>query len=60
MAVITFDIDKNTVSVLVEKTDKVHIKEKGSIELNKGDQYPVGKIFVNGEIETCIIRGERS
>lgn len=59
MAVITFDIDKQTVSVLVEKTDLIHNREGNTTEIGSGKKYTVGKVFINGDINLCMIRGER-
>lgn len=59
MAVITFDVERNSVSVLVEKSDIIHINKDDCIEVSSGTKHISGKIFVNGEIHTCIIRGER-
>ena len=59
MAVITFDLDKNSVCVLVEKEDIVRTKENNTVSSVKGDNHYSGKIFVNGTISTCIVRGER-
>ena len=59
MAVITFDTEKNSVCVLVEKSDIIHTKDDAVVEISTGAKHLSGKIFVNGEIQTCIIRGER-
>ena len=59
MAVITFERDNNRVSVLVEKTDVICDKEGNTTYVNNAKTYNSGKIFVNGEIELCMIRGER-
>lgn len=59
MAVITFDTKDNSVCVLVEKTDLIHIKTEDCIEISHGSKHLSGKIFVNEEIQTCVIRGER-
>lgn len=59
MAVITFDTEKNSVCVLIEKTDLIHIKEDNVVEISNGSKHLSGKVFVNGEIQTTIIRGER-
>lgn len=60
MAVITFDIEKNSVCVLVEKSDAIHMKDDEITEISTGSKYLSGKVFVNGEINTLILRGERS
>lgn len=60
MAVITFDTENNKVCVLVEKTDLIHFKDDSCVEISNGSKHLSGKIFVNGEIPVCIIRGERS
>ena len=59
MAVITFDKEKNSVCVLVEKADIIHMKEDNVVEISTGSQHLSGKVFVNGEIHTLILRGER-
>ena len=59
MAVITFNLDNNSVCVLVEKDDIIRNKENNAVCSVKGDNYYSGKIFVNDEISTCIVRGER-
>lgn len=59
MAVITLDRDKNRIAVLVEKNDLVKDKEKNVINVKLASQYSTGDIFVNGEIDLCMIRGER-
>ena len=59
MAVITFDTEKNSVCVLVEKSDLIHIKDDSAVEISNGSKHTVGKVFINGEINTLMIRGER-
>jgi hypothetical protein len=59
MAVITFDTEKNSVCVLVEKSDLIHIKDDSVVEISSASKHTVGKVFVNGEIDTLVIRGER-
>ena len=59
MAVITFDTEKNSVCVLVEKSDSIHIRNSSTVEISSGSKHLSGKVFVNGEIQTLIIRGER-
>lgn len=59
MAVITFDIEKDSVSVLVEKTDAVYTKDGNIITVGRASQDVAGKIYVNGEIQLCMVRGER-
>ena len=59
MAVITLDAEKNTVTVLVEKTDLVHSIKNNMVEIASGNQYTIGKTFANGEVNLCMIRGER-
>ena len=59
MAVITLDAEKNTVTILVEKTDLVHSVKNNMVEIASGNQYTIGKTFANGEISLCMIRGER-
>lgn len=60
MAVITLDLDKNTISILVEKTDLMRERENNIVTAYKADTVLSGKVFVNGEIQLCMIRGERS
>ena len=57
MAVITFD--DNSVCVLVEKSDLIHIKDDDVVEVSTGAKHLSGKVWVNGEIPTLILRGER-
>ena len=59
MAVITLDAEKNTVTILVEKTDLVHYVKENVIEVASGGKYTIGKTFANGEVNLCMIRGER-
>ena len=60
MAVITFDTTNNSICVLVEKSDIIHTKDDSMVEVSTGAKHLSGKVFVNGEINTCIIRGERT
>jgi len=60
MAVITFDAEKNSVSILVEKSDMVSYLENNMLTIGNGGKYTAGKVFANGECSVCIIRGERS
>lgn len=59
MAVITLNTTDNSVCVLVEKSDIIHFKDENVVEVSSGAKQLLGKVFVNGEIQTCIIRGER-
>lgn len=59
MAVITFDTVKNSVCVLVEKSDLIHMKDDNVVEVSTGAKHLSGKVFVNGEIQTLVLRGER-
>lgn len=59
MAVITFDTEKNSVCVLIEKADLIHVKDGNTVEISNGSKHLPGKLFVNGEIQTTVIRGER-
>lgn len=59
MAVITLDAEKNTVAVLVEKTDLIHEKEGNTVVVGSGSKYIIGKVFANGDVKLCMIRGER-
>jgi ATP-dependent protease HslVU (ClpYQ) peptidase subunit len=59
MAVITLDAEKNTVTILVEKTDLVHNKEDNMVVVGSGSNYTIGKVFANGEVNLCMVRGER-
>lgn len=59
MAVITFDTEKNSVCVLIEKTDLIHIKDENVVEISNGSKHLPGKVFVNGEVQATVIRGER-
>lgn len=60
MAVFTFDIEKNSISILLEKTDIVRYIENNIITTGEGEDYFTGKVFINGELPVCIIRGERN
>lgn len=59
MAVITLNAEKNTVTVLVEKTDLIHEIEGNTTIVGSGQKYTIGKLFANGEVDICMIRGER-
>ena len=59
MAVITFDTEKNSVCVLVEKSDLIHIKDDNVVEVSTGSKHLPGKVWVNDAINTLILRGER-
>lgn len=59
MAIITFDLDNNSISVLVEKTDIVREKENGVIFSQNAKNQMVGEVLANDEFKICIIRGER-
>lgn len=59
MAVITLDAANNTVTVLVEKTDLVHEREDNTVVIGNGSKHTIGKVFANGEVKLCMVRGER-
>lgn len=63
MAVITFNLDKNdvcsSICVLAEKTDIIRFAQDNTTTTSSGDKYLSGKMFINGETEVCIVRGER-
>jgi hypothetical protein len=59
MAVITLDAKENTITVLVEKTDLVHVREDDTLIIGSGSKYTIGKVFANGEVNLCMVRGER-
>lgn len=59
MAVITLDRDNDSISILVEKSDIIHDKEDNVMVVGCGSKYSSGKVFVNGEIHLCMMRGER-
>ena len=59
MAVITLDAEKNTVTVLVEKSDLVHERKGNMLEVGGANTHTIGKVFANGEVNLCMIRGER-
>jgi len=60
MAIITFDRNNNLVSVLVEKTDMIHDKKDGAISISNADKsYRTGEVIINGDIQLCMVRGER-
>ena len=60
MAVITLDLDKNTVAILVEKTDIIREEANNEITTYRAEDCQPCKVFVNSEIPLCMIRGERS
>lgn len=59
MAIITFDIDNDSISVLVEKTDIIREKDDGVILSQSAQKNLVGEVLANDEFKICIIRGER-
>lgn len=61
MAVITFDDEKNEVSILLEKTDIVHVRDDNAntITITKGSKFALGRVLVNGPVKLCVVRGER-
>jgi hypothetical protein len=59
MAVITLDAEKNTVTILVEKADVVNEIEDNMVVVGNGQKHIIGKIFANGEVKLCMVRGER-
>lgn len=60
MAVITLDAEKNTVTILVEKSDLIHERKGNMLEVGCAHKHTIGKVFANGEVNICMIRGERS
>jgi hypothetical protein len=59
MAVITLDAEKNTVTILVEKSDLIHERRGNMLEVGIGNKHTIGKVFANGEVKLCMVRGER-
>ena len=59
MAVIVFDTNNDTVTVLVEGTDSIHVIEDNTTNISGGRNYAAGKVFINGSTELCMVRGER-
>ena len=60
MAIITFDHNNNTVSVLVEKMDVIHDKNDGITNISSAAKaYNSGEVIINGDIHLCMVRGER-
>lgn len=59
MAVITFDIDKQKVYVVVEETDIINTRDQGQATTVSAARYNVGKVFIDENLDICIIRGER-
>lgn len=59
MAVITLNPKNNSVCVLVEKSDLIHIKDDDVVEVSTGAKHLSGKVWVNGEVQTLVLRGER-
>lgn len=59
MAIITFDLDNGKVYILVEKTDIIREKDEGAIYSQSAKKHSVGTVFINEEIELCMIRGEK-
>ena len=59
MAVIVFDSERNSVSVLVEKTDVIHERKDNQVTVFSAKQCSAGKVLINENINLCMIRGER-
>jgi len=59
MAVITFDDDNNSVSILVEKNDLIKNKDGATTSIMPAVGYSSGEVFINDRANVCIIRGER-
>lgn len=60
MAVITFDNENNNITILVEKPDVICIKDDNGTLRKCGVHYSAGTVFINGNTELCMIRGERN
>lgn len=60
MAIITFDHDNDSISILVEKTDIITDRESNTTSIKSAKDYVVGKVFINEEVNLCMIRGERT
>ena len=59
MAVITFNEENNSVAILVEKTDSIRQRDDSSIYTQRADSYPAGYMFVNEQVNLCMMRGDR-
>lgn len=59
MAIITFNNDDGAVSVLLEKTDIIRIKEGNTTCSQSAKNRHVGEMLMNSEVKLCVIRGER-
>lgn len=59
MAVFTLDNDNNILTILVEKSDRICNKNKGVTEITNAKNFNVGKMFIAGEQNVYMIRGER-
>ena len=59
MAIITFGDDDDVVSVLLEKTDIVRIKEGNTTYSQSAKNRNVGEMLINSKVKLCVIRGER-
>ena len=59
MAIITFNNDNGDVSVLLEKTDIIRIKEGNTTCSQSAKNRYVGEMIMNSEVKLCVIRGER-
>ncbi|MBQ8570316.1 MAG: hypothetical protein IJ444_02260 [Kiritimatiellae bacterium] len=59
MAIITFNINDGSVSVLVEKTDLIRKENNGTICTQNAKHYGVGTVLVNEDMKLCMVRGER-
>ena len=60
MAIINFDIDKQKIYIIVERQDTIRTVEEKTVETTQGGQYDIGKVFIDGPLEVCVIRGERN
>lgn len=59
MAVITFDADSDSVSILVEKNDIIKNKDGSATYIKPAINYSTGEVFINGRTSVCMVRGER-
>lgn len=59
MAVITFNNDNGEVSVLLEKTDIIRIKDGDTTCSQSAKKRYVGEMLINSEVKLCVVRRER-
>ena len=60
MAIVVFNDDDNVVSVLVDKTDIISHVDETTISTKSASDYSSEHVLINGRVNFCAIRGERS